>query len=524
MAIQARLQTFRALTTEGGIIDQMDAARERFSARLARGLTLATYRFNRATGRVTRRLNDVDIASKEVENSRKELRRIIGEEGVITRSLKKVNSRLKELRRGGITETEAPEVRELVATQTNLRERFATIRESHAQALERVFQAQVEKQQKIVDEISARYESESGGLEIGRRYATALGDEGAIGRINDAQRDMLTRQANELEGRINAAKGAGATDLANQLATQVADLRAQIFESIQQDLRDSMDRINARAQRRLGRADLAGRVLDAVGAVGLTSVAAAAGASRGSLYGERAAAMGQQQQELLGLRGQAEANRNVGLVEELNDQLAELEVAIMENTKAYFDARVEDVNSRASFALNVNDLNKQITELQGTASGQLDQAKIANLLMERDQILRTQGNELQALLLEAQAAGNQQAVNDLTVAMLENQVAILQNTQALDEANGLMKDPQSFTSTAWTWFREAIFSGMGQVLPQYDPSGAMSGVNTGAVLYPSVSSSSSVTGDTNIILNESGRPPDLTEISSVVTFASKTAQ
>ena len=115
---------------------------------------------------------------------------------MITKSLKKVNSRLKELRRGGITETEAPEVRELVATQTHLRERFATIRESHAQALERVFQAQVEKQQKIVDEINARYESESGGLEIGRRYATALGDEGAIGRINDAQRDMLTRQAN----------------------------------------------------------------------------------------------------------------------------------------------------------------------------------------------------------------------------------------------------------------------------------------------------------------------------------------
>ena len=128
-----------------------------------------------------------------------------------------------------------------------------------------------------------------------------------------------------------------------------------------------------------------------------------------------------------------------------------------------------------SFALNVNDLNKQITELQGTASGQLDQARIANLLMERDQILRTQGNELQALLLEAQAAGNQQAVNDLTVAMLENQVAILQNTQALDEANGLMKDPQSFTSTAWTWFREAIFSGMGQVLPQYDPNNLVHG-------------------------------------------------
>jgi hypothetical protein len=470
---------------------------------------------------------DIETTTRELTNARKEMGEILGEEGVINKALKRVNARLSRLRRGGIAEGEVEELQKLEATQRNLQERRRGIRDAHAQQLEKIFQAQVARQQAYVDEISARFEKESGGRELFQRIAQALGDEGTIAKLNAAQRDMLTRQANELEGRINAARRAGAGELADQLSAQVADLRVQIFESIQQELRDAMDRINARAQRRTGRLDLAGRMLDAVGAVGLSSVAGLAGEqfTRGGLFAQRGAVLTQQRADLQGVLRGAQAQGNLALIDELTDALAELDVTIKENTKAYFDARVEDVNNRAGFSLNVNDLMKQITELEGTISGNTDQAKLTALLQERGNVLADQRAQLEALLLEAQQTGNQQAVNDLTVALLENRVAILQNTQAVNEATGAMTQPQTFTSSAWTRFREAIFNGMGQVLPQYNPQNMMGEINTGAVIIPGAGGGvSRVSGDTNINLYEVGRPVDLQEVSAAVTFASKTSQ
>ena len=523
--------TLSRLTGEGGVLDQLDAARERFSARLTRQLAFASFHFNRATRRVSQGRIDtvVETTMRELVNSRREMRTILQEESQIVKGLKRVNNRLRQLRRGGVERGEADEVRQLVAIAANLRERRRNIRDTHAQQLEKIFQAQIARQQAIADEITTRFEREGAGRELFMRISQALGDEGAIAKLNAAQRDMLTRQANELNARIAGARRAGAGELADQLAAQVADLRVQIFESIQQELRDAMDRINTRAQNRLGRLDLAGRMLDAVGAVGLSSVAGLAGErfTRGGVFAQRGAALTTQRAELQGVLRGAQAQRNMALVQELTDALAELEVSIRENTKAAFDARVEDVNNRASFALNINDLNRQITDLEGTIGGQIDQARITALLQERGNILADQRLQLERLLAEAQAAGNQQAVNDLTVALLENRVAILQNTQATNEATGALTQPQTFTSSAWTRFREAIFNGMGQVLPQYNPQNMMGEINTGAVIYPSSGTGggiSRVSGDTNINLYEAGRPVDLEEVSAAITFASKTSQ
>jgi SLT domain-containing protein len=527
---ERRLKAFEALTKEGGIIDQMDQSRERYSAALTRNLTFAAYHFNRATRRVTQgRLDtNVEVSTRELANARKEMQEILGEEGFINKAMKRVNARIKKLKDDGVKLSESPELQKLTAQRNALRDQFASIRDAHAQALEKIFQAQVARQQAIVDEISARYEKESGGRELFRRVAEALGDEGAIAKLNAAQRDMLTRQANELEGRINAARRAGAGDLADQLASQVADLRVQIFESLQQDMRDAVDRINTRASRSLGRLDIANRMLDALGAVGLGSVAGGVGLSRAQVFQSRGDTLAGQRRDLQAVLVQAQqaplGQRNLALIDELTDQLADLDATIQENTKAYFDARLEDVNNRAGFSLNINDLNKQITELEGTISGNTDQAKIVALLQERANILNQQRLELEALLAEAQKAGNQQEINDLTQALLENRIAILQNTQATNEATGALTQPQTFTSSAWTRFREAIFNGMGQVLPQYNPQNMMGEINTGAVVIPAGGGTSRVSGDTNINLYEAGRPVDLQEVSAAVTFASKTSQ
>ena len=163
----------------------------------------------------------------------------------------------------------------------------------------------------------------------------------------------------------------------------------------------------------------------------------------------------------------------------------------------------------------------QINDLNGTITGQVDQAEKVRLLTENGIDLELKGQELAALL--AETAPGTQAYQDLYKATLENTVAQKQNTVAVNEATGATQGPQTFSTSAWQWFREAIFNGMGQVLPQYDTS-LMGGVNTGAMIVPGMTSNQTTGGDVNLTINEAGGPVDVQAVTSAITFMSKTAQ
>jgi hypothetical protein len=507
------------LVGEGGVFERLRTAIERRSAQFTRGQIRA--RFQVGAGRViTERTTEAQRATADLVESRRLRGDLTTERGGIADALEDVQ---KQLRRRGLSSA----VKQRLRTQQNrLRAMLDDADERIAENMQDIFEKQVAEQQAAVDEITRRYERAGASNDVQQRIATALGNEDWLIQLTDARRTLLQNQMTELQGRIGAARAAGAEELAQQLEDQVADLNAQIVESVSQSIKDAVDRINATAQRRMGRLDLASRMLDAVGAVGLGGAAGLAGETftRGGLFAQRAGVLATQRAGIQAQLGQASATGNIGLVKDLTDQLAELDVTIQENTKAYFDARVEDVNNRSGFALTMNDLDKQILELQGAIDGNTDQQAIIALLQQRDQILRQKQADLQTLLAEA-TPGSQQ-YNDLTIALKENQIAILQNTQAVNEATGAATTPQTFTSSAWSWFREAIFNGIGQVLPQYDIGGMASGINTGAVVTPSLATNtiSRTSGDNVFNLYEAGRPVDLQEVSSVVTFASKTAQ
>ena len=579
VAASARLKALDALVREGGIIEQMDQARERFTATLARRLTFATYSFDKATKSASRRMDEVEIATRELQNARKELTKTLGEEGFITKALKTVNNRLRSLRRGGVTEEEAPELRELVTMQARLKEQRINIRETHAQALQRIYEAQVARQEAVINEINSRAERETGVQDIRRRMAEAIGDEGTIGQVQQAQRDILTKQANELQNQIANASKMGNTELVNSLTAQVADLRTTIFESIHQELRDAAERINTRAQRRLSFIDISGRFTDLLERAGNRQGAAG---ERVGQARDRGAVMGQQLAELQGLRYQAALHGNTALMEDLDLQIAELDATIAENTQTTQDLIVANHTLTAEIIKGTSErttgllgVGQSIIEKLGAgiidpvktlpflrAIGTAIQTEATSLVNAISAVINDPNNPFGAFadqaepILAAAAAAFQQgpeafanwllanapAIAQLTEAMGgagspmgqlfgglidglgSNTMAMLDNTTAVNEVTGTMLDPQTFASSAWTRFREAVFTGMGQVLPQYDQNNTMGEVNTGAVIIPAASTSSRVSGDTNIILNESGRPPDLQEISSVVTFASKTTQ
>jgi hypothetical protein len=388
-----------------------------------------------------------------------------------------------------------------------------------------VAQAELAEQQRQRGELVDERNAQARALAQVRRQQRRKG-------LTDKQRERLQAQENTLQAALEESRQRvvdntqaifdAQQNVADAVEAQQEAIK-QALEDLVQGLRDAADKINATAQRRLGALDLAGRMLDALGVVGLRGVSG--GVSRASIFAGRGAALAAQQTQLQGVLGRARATKGAEeLVAELEDQIAELSVAIKENSRALFDARVEDVNSRAGFALNINDLNKQLIELDGQIAGNTDQAALLLKAQERGEILLKQGNELSALLAET-TPGTQQW-QDLSIAVLENTIAQKQNTIATNELTGATAEPQTFTSSAWSRFREAIFTGMGQVLPQYNPQNMMGEVNTGAVIIPAGSTTNNTTGsrDVNITLNEAGGPVDLEAIGGAVVFASKTSQ
>lgn len=635
----ARTDAIDELIKEGGIFDQMEAARTRFSEVLARKVTQLIFTFNKKTGQVQKKGDDVTKATSELSAAQQNLVQTSGERSSIKRTLDLVNNDIKNIQKGGVTKKESAALTKLKTQQARLQVQFDAIDDAYSSQLEEVFNSQVSARQSVIDQINTGAEKSLAASDIIRRGGAAIGDNKLIVFAGQVQKETLTSQVNQLNQQISKARKSGLNDLADQITQQVNDLNTQIFELIQQQLRDAVEIINQTAQRRLGRLDLFGRFLDATGAIGqnvagtlggevfsragisqarnqslnlqkdslseqlrrasaqgniglvkeltdsiielqvaiaentkatlqssiddvntratqrlsrldlfsraLTAtgavgqnVAAVIGGeslSRSGIFDARGRALQSQRSGLIGVLQSAQAQGNMQMVQDLTDALADLDVTIQENIKAAFQARVDDVNSEASFALGINSLNQQIVDLTGQISNNTDQAAILGILQERQNILLIQRQGLEALLEEARRNNDQQAVRDLTTAVLENQVATLQNTQAINTATGATTDPQTFSSSAWTLFREAIFDGMGRVLTRYNPNGIflpanMTSPNTSVSLNSSTptsdfSASSNITeGDTNINLYGYDRPVDVTEISAAVGFAKKTSE
>jgi len=221
---------------------------------------------------------------------------------------------------------------------------------------------------------------------------------------------------------------------------------------------------------------------------------------------------------------QAMNQGNLQLIQDLTDQLAELDVTIQENTKAYFDARIADVNRVAGQGNTVIDYQKQILELQGAISGVTDLAGELALEKQRTGVLDAQRESLMSLLQEAQAAGNDQGVIDLTNQLYENQIALLQNTQAINELNGTATKPQQFSSTAWQWFRNAIFNGANGLLPQYSLSN-MSTLPMSSSITPAANANGTTIDNSktvNLEINQAGEVVDPMVVGNTVAFAVST--
>ena len=525
-AYQGVIDMVDNLLGEGGIGGIAAEVTERVG-RAATRLKKDTFQLR--DGVAKRFLTAGQVATRELASMVRYTHDLVKEKGVIGGALDKVNAKLKDVRNDKSLKPEARQklVNQLTAQRNTLVLEQDRIEAEIRDSIEARFQKQIEIQQEAVNEINKRAEKVRGGLDLAKRMAAAVGDEGLVGVINQQIANSMSQTANELEGRIAAARAAGADDLADQLEKDVADLRVQIFEAAQQALKDAADAVSKTAGRERTRLDLFSRMADATGVVGQAAAAAIpglGGMSRTEIAQGRIAADRAEQAGLIGVRDRAAAAGNVGLVQELNDKINELTVTIAENTKAAFDARIAAVNTNRDYLTSMIDLELQINDLDGTISGSVNLERKAQLLAQKRDELTAKGNELTALLNEA--TPGTQTYLDLQKAIKENEIATKSNTVALNEVTGMGQTPASYSSTAWAWFRSAFLTGTGAVMQQYVPPTDLTSGTFDA--SSSASTSSTVNGGktiiTNIEVNEAGQPIDVVKIASSVVHAQATAQ
>lgn len=522
-----------SLTRDGGVLDSIRASIERATTRATRGRLVASLTDPGRRGLIPITQTSALVRARaELTGVRAERPALLEEQEIIQRG---VQETLAGLRQKGLDPTRRSQLR---GQLNKFRERLEDSEQRIADNTQAIFdareawvQAQLDAQNEAVDKITTAYDRATKKADNSRRVADALGtyinNDAMIESLAQQDRDRVTTYADQLQAQIAGFQAIGTPEAlarADELSDQIADLQTQVTEMTAQALNDAIARIGDRMQRNLGHLDRGGRLLDALGVLGLSGTAAFASGdvvSRTSLFQRRGGELAGARAGYAGQLDRATAEGNIKAIQELNDTIEDLDIQIIENTKALFDARIADVSTRHDYTQSILSLRGQIIDLDGTISGQVDQAaKLANL-QEIGNDLTVKGQELQQLLSET--APGTQAYQDLYKSILENTVAQKQNTVAVNEATGATQQPQTFSTTAWQWFREAIFSGMGQVLPQYDTS-LMTGVNTGAMIVPGMTSNQTVGGNVSLTINEAGGPVDIQAVTSAITFMSKTAQ
>jgi hypothetical protein len=282
-----------------------------------------------------------------------------------------------------------------------------------------------------------------------------------------------------------------------EIQDKLAELDASIAEISAQIIQNQIDGVNKTAARATAYADRDVRLADLFGRARVGNQAQSF-QMRGNAIRQRSAALESQIFGLTNLYGTldpgSEQAKELHLqIAELHAQLAENNQALRDNTDQMRQAQFEA--SQGMFGFKTGVIGSAVSAVQ--ALGQLANKTVNNPLItsflnQNASTLQQQGSSLvqqlkdltginlsglsgEALITKlVQISGNdtsnmspaqQDLFRNLVNALLENQAAITNNTQQLEQINGT--NAQDFSSTSWQWFRAAVFNGAGGLLPQY---------------------------------------------------------
>jgi hypothetical protein len=525
--VSSFLTKIRALTDQDGYLDQMGNAIETLGTHLQNAFALAQVGFVRVASGLVRRkggpLTDaVAIANTTVVNLDKIGDALRDEMRVASRGLAETNASIRSLREGGITKGEEDKFKSLVAARAKFKSSLDDLDAKYAQNRADRYQANVDRFNAQTDAALRPSTRAGNAAELAGRIASAAGDVSGVNLASQASQQALEAQKGILVGRAAEAARRAARDprwqkVADDIQKQVDDLTVTITQNISAQQKAAIDAVNTAATRRQTALNLRGRAADLLAAGG---DALGAAKNRIGVANDQISSTTQQRDELLALVAKTTAgtDRYDALIDQINDlnqTIAEQTQAARDLNFTYRQTATDIISGRSSRTTGLIGTATDIITKVGNLSGTQDTAgllafanqtkavlsngaqeirkNITDALSDPNGAFGTSGNSVLATLsaaftqgpgsfasalatlsptianLESTMSGPEKdAFDALIQSMIDNTTATLDNSQTISDLTGSITQPQGFSSSAWQWFRTAIFNGMGSVLPEYE--------------------------------------------------------
>ena len=586
------IKNIAAFSDESGLIDQLNNQVQAISDAGERALALAQVGLKRVGAGLKGRLAklqergvlDTTAPEGQIEQADMQLASLASQRTVLhqvrdtaSSSLADVQKQLERLRggKGGVTKGEEKQYQQLLAERKRLVDAVDKADSDLATNLAARAQARREKFEAETAKALAPSQNKLDALEGAQGIADAQGA-GSFRQSELSQARLAALQENLAATNQRAAEAAraGYTDMAKSLQDSARQLATSIAQEQQRQIQLTIDNINATAEAANRRLDLRGRLAD----VQALMDPVAAAQNREQINRERGGVLASQRAGLVGALGGEGAYQwlktlPIGALNDtqksLIEQIDDLDVSVQENTAqqkelavATTQARIDQVNARAQFGTGVGGSIVGIINKIGAATGQVDVQGVAATLRQTGEFLAKQGTDLRdqfakitGTALSADPAtqvaqvrsilanwdtitagmtdSQKKQLEDLTTAILGNTDATLDNSEQLKTVLG-QNQSQSFSSATWRAFRQAIFSGSGGLLPDYQIPGMQTGgyVTKGGlfnlhagefVVNPQQSNIPTQEGDVNVNVHMVRERADPMEIAARTMWARRSA-
>lgn len=426
-----------------------------------------------------------------------------------------VRSRMTVIRNSNLSaKTKKSSLSSLQSLYTELVQQQENLNNSINSQVSTTFQNETQYIQDTLSQVNDVYQTQQQQIQAKQSTAEAKGQYGSLAGPNGIDQQLINSakaQIDALQKPLQEAKATGNADLVAQIQQQISQLQETIGQTAAQMIQDAMSAIQQGAQTDQAKVSMLQTISQTM------QQSAGSTGSISTAFGVNAQALQLNQTSLqsqLGqyntLLGQAIDSGNTGAVatitqtiDQLTAQLAQNSQALQDNTTQMIAAQSQFTQARGQFQTGTLSGLGQIVSTIGQTTGFMNVPLLQSLTQGQNNVLGgTQGQllgQLAALgggasglasslsgavnnpMLFAQLLGGanlggiesgqdstwintfESLVNNLT----QNTEAIATNNQQLAQLNGQLLQPQSWSTTAWTAFRNAIFSGMGSLLPQF---------------------------------------------------------
>lgn len=505
---KALIPFINAITDEQtGVIAKMQIGFTALTARLTTAAAKANFKkvagskreFSSATPlqMTDRSLKDLEIERKNLEDQAK----------ILAITEREIRKRIQQLSHKKQTSAVRKQLQQLVAAFNKVVEAQNSLSEEMAQNVEQAAQQTQARIQNMVTEVNSAYGVSAGQLQLSQSAAQAQGRFFELPSIDAQIAQNASEHIGALVGALQQAQATGNTEMVASIQQEMQSLQQTIVQATAQQFADAEQAIQQQAGLVSSRAGLWNTI---------SGVLNTAGNFRGSGEYARSAETSEvnnaqnQIREYRALLSQAQGEGNLGQIATLTEAINQLEgvvvtneQALRDNTSAVTQSYTAQITRQGQFSTGIYGGLISLLQTMGQITGKTNVAGEAGLYQQSNKALEETNKNLisgegglsrllgslgikgvpnleglsgEALVkalsglnipgIESQMdPAQQQAFEGIINALLQNSQTIEVNNKELATLNGQLLQPQAFSSAPWSKFRDAVFTGMGGLMP-----------------------------------------------------------